>query len=116
MRSVNHPLVGMLPDFGNFWIDPEAGELYDPYEGVAKLMPWARAVSAKSYGFELPDSSITVDRREGRNLVLDFERLMKIVVKSGYGGYVGIEYEGEAPEMQGIARTKAVLDRLAESL
>ena len=113
MKRTDHPLVGMLPDFGNFWIDQEGGNLYDPYEGVRKLMPYARAVSAKSYGFDTAESDVTHDKREGRELKLDFAKLMRIVSGTGYGGYVGIEYEGEGPEMEGIEQTKRVLDRLS---
>jgi L-ribulose-5-phosphate 3-epimerase len=37
------------------------------------------------------------------------------VVKSGYRGHIGIEYEGEKhEELDGIRRTKQVLDTLAE--
>ncbi|MEX1233349.1 MAG: TIM barrel protein, partial [Planctomycetaceae bacterium] len=46
MTTVDHPRIGTLPDFGNFRIS--AAEEYDRYKGVAELMPYAKAVSAKS--------------------------------------------------------------------
>lgn len=112
VQRIDHPLAGLLPDFGNFWTDLEKGELYDPAEGVAKMMPHSRAVSAKSYGFA-NGSHLTRDTREGRTLELDFDELMGIVASSGYTGHVGIEYEGEGPEMAGIARTLEVLREIA---
>jgi len=45
MRHVNRPNCGTLPDFGNF--DLGGGQEYDRYNGVAELMPFAKAVSAK---------------------------------------------------------------------
>ncbi len=113
MTTVDHPLAGLLPDFGNFWIDAGSGELYDPYVGTAKMMAFAKAVSAKSFGFDSPDTFVSHDRREGRELSLDFERLLRIVRDAGYRGHVGIEYEGPSPEMEGIRQTKAVLQKLA---
>ena len=113
MKRVNHPLAGMLPDFGNFWTDPEAGELADPYDGIRKLMPWARAVSAKSYGFANATTNITKDNRDERPITLDLAKMLRIVSSSGYNGYIGIEYEGQGPEMAGIEQTKRVLDRLS---
>jgi sugar phosphate isomerase/epimerase len=47
MDKVDHPRVGTLPDFGNFRI--EGDEWYDRYQGMKELMPYAKAVSAKSH-------------------------------------------------------------------
>ena len=64
---------GTLPDFGNFCLDgwPKSclGKFYDKYLGVEELMPFAHAVSAKSYDFdEMGNEGLPVDgahRREG---------------------------------------------------
>jgi len=43
--------------------------------------------------------------------------MMKIVLDSGYNGYIGIEYEGnELGEMEGILATKELLERVGISL
>lgn len=98
MRRVDHPRCGTLPDFGNFTL-PDGGR-YDPYRGVTELMPFARAVSAKSYDFD----------DEGNETTIDYRRMMRIVVDAGYDGYVGIEYEGDRlPEVEGIAATLELL-------
>ncbi len=106
MRRVNHPHCGTLPDFGNF--DLGDGEWYDIYQGVEELMPFAKAVSAKSYNFDDARPLCTVEgERE-----LDYQRLLQIVYDAGYRGYVGIEYEGgELGEMEGIQKTKELIER-----
>jgi len=60
MQGVNMENCGTLPDFGNFCLKREGGERWDTkcveefpkYEGVKKMMPYAKAVSAKSYTFD----------------------------------------------------------------
>ncbi len=96
MKLVDHPRCGTLPDFGNFYE-------YDRYQGVADMMPFAKAVSAKSYDFGA----------EGEETTLDYRRLMKTVTGAGFHSWVGIEYEGERlGEREGIAKTKALLERI----
>lgn len=99
---------GTLPDFGNFRIkggkDPE---VYDRYKGVDELMPYAKAVSAKSHDFDA----------DGNEIHTDYEKMMGIVLSHGYNGYVGIEYEGgKDSEFDGIKKTKALLERVAAKL
>ena len=101
MKAVDHPMCGTLPDFGNFRI--EGDRWYDRYKGVKELMPFAKAVSAKSHDFD----------SNGNETQTDFFRMMDIVIDAGYSGYVGIEYEGsEMDEMSGIKATKDLLDRV----
>lgn len=103
MRKVNRPNCGTLPDFGNFQIVP--GEWYDRYQGVEEMMPFAKAVSAKTYDFD----------EAGYCVETDYPRMMKIVRDSGYRGYVGIEYEGDKlSEARGIQATKLLLERIRE--
>lgn len=105
MKKVNDPNCGTLPDFGNFRIGE--GAWYDRYQGVEELMPFAHAVSAKSYDFD----------EDGNDTKTDFKRMMKIVLNAGYRGHVGIEYEGSAlGEFEGIAATKKLLERVRDEL
>jgi L-ribulose-5-phosphate 3-epimerase len=97
MKMVDHPRCGTLPDFGNFYE-------YDRYQGVADLMPFAKAVSAKSHEFDA----------QGNESAKDYRRLMKIVSDAGYHSWVGIEYEGKTlSEHEGILATKRLLERVA---
>ena len=104
MEKVDHPRVGTLPDFGNFRIQGE--EWYDRYKGVEELMPYAKAVSAKSNDFDSQDNEINTD----------YYKMMNIVLDAGYNGYVGIEYEGsKLDEMAGIQATKDLLEKVRDS-
>lgn len=100
MKLVNHPRCGTLPDFGNF-------TTYDRYQGVTELMPYAKAVSAKSFDFD--------DR--GEETTIDFHRMLGIVMAAGFHGWIGIEYEGDRlGERGGIAQTRALLIRIRSGL
>lgn len=99
---------GTLPDFGNFQISRgENGKSYDRYKGVEQLMPYAKAVSAKTYDFDA----------NGNETTIDYHKMMKIVLDHGYHGHVGIEYEGsDLDEFEGIKKSKALLQRVAADL
>ena len=100
MKIVDHKRCGTLPDFGNFYE-------YDRYQGVADLMPFAKAVSAKSHDFDA----------EGNESAKDYRRLMKTVIDAGYRSWVGIEYEGaRLPEHEGIIATKKLLEKVRDEM
>tara|TARA_Y100000588_G_scaffold90283_1_gene97101 strand:- start:2795 stop:3679 length:885 start_codon:yes stop_codon:yes gene_type:complete len=105
MEKVDHPRVGTLPDFGNFRI--QGDEWYERYKGMAELMPYAKAVSAKSHEFDA----------NGDETGSDFYRMIDIVLDAGYNGYVGIEYEGSVhSEMEGIRLTNELLRKIQNSI
>lgn len=111
MKLVDHESVGTLPDFGNFCLDwskkDDPTAWYDRYQGVKELMPFAKAVSAKSYGFD----------KDGNETQIDYPRMMKIVLDADYHSYVGIEFEGEGvSEIEGVKKTKAILERVRAAL
>lgn len=127
IKNVGLDNCGTLPDFGNFYIarnrgnaeqwekekalyagDPayaedKKGLYYDRYLGMKDLMPYAKGVSAKAHDFD----------EQGNEIHTDFAKVMGIVKDAGYRGFVGIEYEGsELGEVEGIKKTKALLDRV----
>ena len=105
IEKVDHPRCGTLPDFGNFKL--EGDDWYDRYLGVKELMPYAKAVSAKSNDFN----------SDGEETNTDYYKMMDIVLSEGYSGYVGIEYEGRSlDEMSGIRATKKLLEKVRRSL
>jgi sugar phosphate isomerase/epimerase len=105
MKLVGKPNCGTLPDFGNFNLG--GGKTYDPYQGVTELMPYAKAVSAKSHGFD------STGNHEG----VDYRRMMKIVLDAGYHSWVGIEYEGsDLSESEGILATRDLLIKVRTEL
>jgi len=100
IESVGMENCGTLPDFGNFNISEN--EEYDRYQGVKELLPFAKGVSAKTHDFD----------GDGNEIHTDFDKMMKIVKRSGYRGYIGIEYEGnEFNEEEGIMLTKRLLEQ-----
>jgi sugar phosphate isomerase/epimerase len=102
IKAVGKPGFGTLPDFGNFPLSPDKSHYaIDVYDAIARLMPYAKGVSAKSHDFN-PD---------GQESMLDYARILKIVTDAGYHGYVGIEYEGShLSEPDGIRATKKLLE------
>lgn len=115
MEGVDRANCGTLPDFGNFCLKREGGELweapcveeYPMYQGVEELMPYAKSVSAKSYDFN----------EEGQETTIDFRKMLQIVKDAGYTGWVGIEFEGPdmSPE-EGIMATKELLIEVGTEL
>ena len=96
MKRVNLPNFGTLPDFGNF---PKEA---DKYEGVRKLMPFAKGVSFKCYDFDA----------QHRETTIDMDKMMPIVLGAGYNNWIGIEYEGERlTEFEGIQAAKICLEK-----
>ncbi len=110
MEKVDHPRVGTLPDFGNFFIQRgRNGEdviEYDRYLGTYELMPFAKGVSAKSHDFD----------DNGNEVNTDYLRILKIVKDAGFKGFVGVEYEGRKDSFEGIQKTKALLERVRDEL
>ncbi|WP_242118181.1 sugar phosphate isomerase/epimerase family protein [Aestuariivivens sediminicola] len=106
IKKVNMSNCGSLPDFGNFCVKGSVHdciEWYDKYKGVKELMPFAKAVSAKSYDFD----------EAGNEIRIDYERMINIVKGAGYTGYIGVEYEGDnLTEKEGILATKKLLEKL----
>ena len=115
INSVDYSNCGTLPDFGNFCMSEDWGSLkdnkcnnpYDPYLGVSEMLPKAFGLSAKSYEFD----------DNGDETILDYYKLLSIVKKGGYKGFIGVEYEGEIlSEKDGIIATKKLLEKAAKML
>ncbi len=115
MKMVNMENCGTLPDFGNFCLKREGGERweaecieeYPRYEGVRKMMPYAKAVSAKSYSFD----------DKGQEELIDYKQMLQIVKEAGYDGFIGVEFEGsEVSPEKGIMATKELLIKAGQQL
>lgn len=127
IENVGLDNCGTLPDFGNFYVVKNRGNVeqyekekalyagdpaytedakglaYDRYLGTRELMPYAQGVSAKAHEFDAA----------GNEAHTDFLKMMGIVKAAGYRGFVGIEYEGEQlGEVEGIQKTMALLERV----
>lgn len=109
--QIKNENCGTLPDFGNFCIakdqDNNCLEAYDRYKGMEELLPFAKAVSAKSYNFN----------EKGEDTVIDYYKMIKMVKESGYNGFIGVEYEGNIlSEEKGIEATRDLLIRVGKQL
>lgn len=102
--KIKNTNCGTLPDFGNFCITHnqfnKCTEEYDRYKGIQELLPFAKAISAKSAVFD----------KNGDESRIDYYRIIKMVKDSGYTGFIGVEYEGsQHDEIKGIELTKNLL-------
>lgn len=101
ITKVDHDRCGTLPDFGNFRI--KDGESYDSYEGIKKLMPWAKGVSVKDRVWD----------GNANQSDLDYDRMLKIVLDTGFRGYCGIEHGGFAGLNESREKLEQARERLA---
>ena len=109
IENVNYNNIGTLPDFGNFCLKHDEKKLadtykfftqgaektsgrpptlydscvdrFDMYDGIEKLMKYAKGVSAKTHGFDL----------EGNDVDINYKKMLQIVKKSNYSGFIGVE-------------------------
>ncbi|MFI5155745.1 MAG: sugar phosphate isomerase/epimerase family protein [Chitinophagales bacterium] len=105
MKKLNNSHVGVLADFGNFcvnrtkpvtndiagWMGTKCLEEYDRYKGIEELMPYAKGVHAKTRLFG----------ENGNDTETDFKKMFSIIRKSGYLGWISVEYEGGLMKMYG---------------
>ncbi len=102
---------GTLPDFGNFCIkkdkDNNCLEDYDRYLGMRELLPFAKAISAKSYEFDA----------QGNETTIDYHKVLKMIKKHNYKGFIGVEYEGtKVSEDKGIELTRDLLVKIGNEI
>tara|TARA_B100001996_G_scaffold379149_1_gene364420 strand:- start:285 stop:1364 length:1080 start_codon:yes stop_codon:yes gene_type:complete len=135
IKNIEYDNFGTLPDFGGWCLEFDdeimkkvyskyrggrnkdnsgptsiadaCKTLYDRYEGMKKILPYAKGVSAKSHAF---DSS-------GNNTTFDYKRMLKLVKDSGYSGFIGVEYGGFGIDpIQGVRSTRKLLLESAKNL
>ena len=78
--------------------------MYDRYKGVRELMPYAKAVSAKSHEFDDKGNEVKPITWNDENRPRPY-----------YNGYVGVEYEGSRDATKDLL-TKALLERVRDQL
>jgi sugar phosphate isomerase/epimerase len=84
-KGADSPWAGINADSGNL---PKDG-----YAGFATLLPYATSIHFKT----------KVSEPDGEKLPADWPRLLAMIAKSGYRGFVGLEYEGNDPnEIPGL--------------
>jgi sugar phosphate isomerase/epimerase len=78
-------------DTGNF--------LEDPYDKLEKIAPKASFVQAKTY----------YGGGEWYSLELDYKRIINILKKVNYQGYISIEFEGKENAYSGVRKSVELL-------
>lgn len=106
IRATGKSNIGTMVDFDNFDYSETkiwGGEnRYNRYLGVELLMPYAKSVSSKAHAFD----------DQGYETSIDFEKMIKIVKKAKFKGYVSVEYEGNGlSERNGIEATTRLLKK-----
>ena len=121
INGVGHPNFGALVDLGNFMCADE-----DPAVSVSKLIPYAFHIHAKDFLFK-PGTEIAPDgtwfsTRAGNHLrgavighgCAKIPQSIGIVKRSGYDGWISVEFEGVEDNLRGIELGLANLKRYAE--
>ena len=130
MKQVKNKYAGLLVDTANFirykvdgmtieaFKNAKVVATYDKYDGVKKLMPYAKGVSLKTHEID----------KEGKESKTDFTKLVTIVKESGFKGTIGVEYEGAflknivqlpgeyLPEDEGIKVTHEILKKIGSEV
>ncbi|MEM9444508.1 MAG: TIM barrel protein [Verrucomicrobiota bacterium] len=99
-------LANLVKTFGHdhCWLMPDFGKMKgtDIYQGTEDMMPYAKAISAKTHNINEDGSA------EG----FDYPRLMKIINDTGYNGIIAIEYEGKnLGPVEGVLATKKLIEQ-----
>ncbi len=77
-KAIDSPWLSLLMDTGNF--------LEDPYSKLEMIAPYTSFVQAKTYN----------GGGEWYTLDLDYKRIISILRKVNYQGYISLEFEGKA--------------------
>jgi sugar phosphate isomerase/epimerase len=89
--TVNSPWLGLLMDTGNF--------LENPYDKLEKIVNKTSFVQAKTY----------YGGGEWYSLELDYARIIAMLKKANYQGYISIEFEGKEPGTLGVKKSVDLL-------
>lgn len=90
-KEVNSPWLQLLMDTGNF--------LENPYDKLEKIAPHTCFVQAKTY----------YGGGEWYSLDLDYDRIVQILRKVNYQGYISIEFEGKEAAESGVRKSVELL-------
>ena len=89
--AVASPWLRVTLDTGNF--------LEDPYPKLARLAPRAALVQAKTY----------FGGGRWYTLDLDYARIGRLLDEAGYRGWISLEFEGNAPVLDGVRQSLELL-------
>ena len=90
-KAIDSPWLGILMDTGNF--------LENPYSKLEMIAPYTSFVQAKTY----------YGGGEWYTLDLDYKRIISILQKVNYHGYISLEYEGKEDAATAVPKSIKML-------
>jgi len=119
VKGMNDDYIGLCPDFSAWQMNKQPGmtDLSDksiaetvasfsemnPIELLEECMPYTIHVHAKAHAF-----------KDGEEVTIPYDKLIPIISKSGYSGYISTEFEGwmmDEVDSREIAKTHVELVR-----
>lgn len=97
VKYFNSKYLMLCSDIGNIRADIR-------YKAFESLLPWAVHIHAKTYDFD----------SEGNESTIDYVRVLQMIKKYKFKGYLSIEYEGEKDELWGVENSVRLLKRLIQ--
>ena len=92
-KAIDSPWLGILMDTGNF--------LENPYSKLEMIAPYTSFVQAKTY----------YGGGEWYTLDLDYKRIISILQKVNYQGYISLEYEGKEDAATAVPKSIEMLGK-----
>jgi sugar phosphate isomerase/epimerase len=94
LKDVNSPWVKLNLDTGNY-------QDKDMYKALEESMPHATHMHAKIHKLS----------RDGEELEFDYGRIMAILKKANYRGFINVEYEGREDEIEYVPKAFEMIRR-----
>jgi len=106
VKGVGSEWYGVVLDFGNFGLEERA------YEEMEKVARYAMFCHAKTLEFGLASQGLEPHWEEKR---IDYRKIMDILRRRGYNGYLSLEYEGDESEGTAVPKGIGFLRRLVQA-
>ncbi len=98
-KQLNHPALKLMPDFGK--------QVNNVYDGTEAMMPHTVTISCKMHSFD----------ENGKQPHFDYNRLLKIIDRGDYRGFLTIEWEGsKLKPVPGVLASKALIEQAIANL
>lgn len=104
-RETAEEIMSMIDKVGSDWfrLTLDTGNFKkNIYDSIAQTVPLAVIVHAKCYRFD----------QKGVEQVLNYEKIMDILVHAEFSGYLSIEYEGQGDELLDVPKAVRYLKKL----
>ena len=105
VKGVDSEWYGVVLDVGNFGFEENA------YEEMDKLAPYAILCHAKTYEFGLGWQGLESYWEEKK---IDYRRVMGILRRNGFNGYLSLEYEGQEAEETAVPKGVEFLRKIIQ--